>query len=108
MKLQVQEKSTSGSVDISHIARRYGMNQIAFKQTLAKFDLLTKYGRRYYNKPNYLKEGFIKPIELIILNGSARDYLYRNEWTDKGQAFLYNELKKHGILPLLERKSVNP
>ena len=43
-----------------------------------------------------------RSIEFIRNNGQ-RDYRLHTEWTQAGRKFLYEELKKQGIIPMLER-----
>ncbi|MBR2236380.1 MAG: phage antirepressor KilAC domain-containing protein [Prevotella sp.] len=43
-----------------------------------------------------------KPVEITRRDG-RKEIKYNSEWTQKGRLFLYDELKKANIIPLIEQ-----
>ena len=89
------------------IAKEYGKTAAWLHETLIKLGAM--YMRRrgkkyyYYMKSPYDKEGYRDSETSIIRQGmTVIDYY----WTQKGRNFVYNFLKKHGILPVAEREDV--
>ncbi len=96
------------SCTITQIAQDYGMSAIAMNKLLHEWKIQHKVGKQWIVNYKYLPNGYVynREIPIDCKNGTTT-IKYNTEWTVKGRIFLYNELKKHGILPLLERISVN-
>ena len=90
---------------ISQIAQDYGMSGKAMNQQLVKMGIQYSINGQWILYAKYKNCGYVssRSIEFIRANGQ-RDYRLHTEWTQAGRKFLYEELKKVGVLPLLERK----
>lgn len=94
----------NGLVNTNQIAKDYGMSANTFNKTLADLRIQYKQGGQWLLYSKYQKKGYTssETFEFIHKNG-IRDVKMRTKWTQKGRLFLYNILKEHGIVPLIEK-----
>lgn len=101
----LQSKDT---VQTTIIAQDYGKSAKAFNILLRNFNIQRKVGQTWVLYAKYISNGYVqsKTFTYPHADGTtgARSYM---EWTQKGRLFLYETLKKHGILPLIEKTSTN-
>ena len=88
----------------TQIALDYGMSAKALNKKLFEMRIQHKVGDQWILYAPYLPMGYMhsKPVEITHNNGT-KSIKYNSEWTQKGRLFLYDELKKHNILPLIEQ-----
>lgn len=96
--------SSVDCLTITQIAKDYGMSGHQLNQFLADQKIQYKQSRQWLLYSNYHREGYTKSetVSITYKDGSTGSVLH-TKWTQKGRLFLYELLKQHNILPLMER-----
>lgn len=92
-------------MNINQIAKDYGMSAIALNKILHDLGIQYKQGKQWLLYSQYHSKGYThsETIEIPSFNGIPRLELH-TKWTQKGRLFLYELLKEHNYLPMIERK----
>ncbi len=96
--------NNKSTVLTTQIALDYGLSAKALNQKLYELRVQHKVGDQWILYAPYISHGYMhsKAVEIIRRDGRL-DVKYNSAWTQKGRLFLYDILKKSGILPLIER-----
>lgn len=92
------------TVQVTLIAQDYGKSAKAFNVLLRNMQIQRKVGTTWVVRAKYLQCGYVQSetFEYPHSDGTKGARVY-TKWTQKGRLFLYETLKKHGILPLVEQ-----
>jgi phage antirepressor YoqD-like protein len=89
---------------ITQIAQDYGMSGKALNKTLADMRIQYSCNGQWTLYAPYKDKGYVSSRTIDITRADGRpDTVMHTEWTQAGRKFLYEELKKQGIIPMLER-----
>lgn len=92
------------AVTASQIAQDYGMGAPSFNNLLKGLGIQRKIGEQWILYADYLNKGYVSTRMIPIHHaGRADTYKPLTVWTQSGRKFLYDKLKKHSVLPLVER-----
>lgn len=96
--------SSKETVTTTQIAQDYGQSAKALNVLLRNFGIQHKVGGQWILYSKYLPCGYVQSetVPITHRDGSAGSVMH-TKWTQKGRLFLYDELKKHNILPLSEK-----
>lgn len=96
--------SSNETVTTTQIAQDYGQSAKAFNVLLRNFGIQHKVGGQWILYAKYLLYGYVQSdtVPIVHRNGTNGSVMH-TKWTQKGRLFLYEELKKHGNLPLIEQ-----
>lgn len=94
----------SSHVTITQIAQDYGMGAMAFNKLLNGLRIQRKVGEQWILYSEFINRGYVA-TRLIPIHHSGGPDTYKplTAWTQSGRRFLYEQLKKHGVLPVVER-----
>ncbi|HFI0845889.1 TPA: phage antirepressor KilAC domain-containing protein [Streptococcus suis] len=88
----------------SEIAKNYGRSAQAFNKLLHKLKVIYKQGETWLPYAKYQTHNYVQLEPFSYTNSRGLpDVKMRTKWTMKGHIFLYELLKKNGILPLIEQ-----
>jgi anti-repressor protein len=89
---------------VSQIAQDYGMSAKAMNKLLHEIGIQYKNNEQWILYQRYKECGYVSSrcIDITRSNGMP-DVVLHTEWTQAGRRFLYEELKKRGVIPIIER-----
>lgn len=92
-------------VTITAIAKDYGMSAKEFNKKLHELKIQFKQGNQWFLYSQYHSCGYThsETIEYYHKNGT-KDVTMSTKWTQKGRLFLYELLKKNGLIPTIEKE----
>lgn len=96
--------ASKATLTVTQVAQDYGMSAKAFNVLLRNFGIQHKVNGQWILYAKYIQQGYLhsRSIDIVKHNGQ-HETKSNTEWTQKGRLFLYEELKRHDILPLIER-----
>ncbi|MBR0166122.1 MAG: phage regulatory protein/antirepressor Ant [Prevotella sp.] len=94
----------TSTVTVSQISQDYGMSAVAFNKLLNGLRIQRKIGEQWVLYADFINRGYVA-TRMIPIHHAGKPDTYRplTSWTQPGRRFLYEHLKKHGVLPLIER-----
>ena len=93
------------TLNTTQIAQAYGMSAIAFNNLLKGLRIQYNSGGQWILYADYINRGYTANRQVEICHSNQRrSYKQLTVWTRAGAHFLYDRLKKNGILPLAERQ----
>lgn len=96
---------SQGAVSISKIAKDYGKSAIWMNQKLSELGVQYYQGHMWLLYQKYAEQGYTQSKSYpIVRKDGANDCVMNTCWTQKGRLFLYELLKRNGILPLIEKE----
>jgi len=96
--------SDNTAVTITQIAQDYGKSAVSFNILLRGLQIQRKVGDQWILYAEHLNKGYVT-TRMIPIHHSGKPDSYKpmTVWTQVGRKFLYERLRKEGILPLVER-----
>lgn len=92
------------AVTATQIAQDYGMGAKSFNKLLNGIGIQRKVGDQWILYSPYQDKGYVQTRMVPIHHADRPDtFKPMTVWTQLGRKFLYDRLKKHGTLPLVER-----
>lgn len=93
-----------GLVTITQISKDYGMSGRAMNKLLSEMGIQYKQSGQWLLYSKYHDKGYTHSETINITRSDGRsDVTMETKWTQKGRLYLYERLKKEGVLPLIER-----
>lgn len=94
----------NSTVTATQIAQDYGMGASAFNNLLRGLGIQYKVCEQWILYSPYKDKGYVSNRMIPIHHsGSPDTYKPLTVWTQAGRKFLYDRLKKDGVLPVIER-----
>ena len=92
-------------VTITQIAKDYGMSGKAMNKTLHDLHIIYNCNRQWLLYSQHQAKGytFSETVDIPLDDGTTK-VVMNTKWTQKGRLFLYEMLKKHGVIPLIEKQ----
>ncbi len=96
--------SSTQTVTVTQIAQDYGYSPVRFNELLFRLRIQHKVGGQWILYIPFLNKGYVQSFSSYYLkpDGEVQVKLH-TRWTQSGRLFLYEELKRAGILPLIEK-----
>lgn len=88
------------TIPVTVIAQDYGMSAQKMNALLHDMNIQYHSGESWIVYAKYKAEGYVQSETIQISPKKVRTY---TKWTQKGRLFLYDTLKRSGIVPMIER-----
>lgn len=85
------------------IAKDFGMSAQAMNEKLHDFHVQFKHGNTWVLYSRYQNGGFAQTVTVPYNNHGKTGISQNLKWTQKGRYMIYEIMKKHNILPIVER-----
>lgn len=93
--------STPSCVCISQIAKEYGLSAVKLNKFLHEKKIQYFVNGQWLPYADYQDKGYMKSVHVRLNNNTSHEH---SQWTQKGRLFLYEYLKKYGIIPVMEKE----
>ncbi len=92
------------TVSVSQVAQDYGMSAVAFNRILNRAGIQYSVGGQWVLYAAYKNRGLVQSYTFNYRHNDGTDgcRMY-TRWTQRGRLFLYDILKKIGIIPMIEK-----
>lgn len=87
-------------IPVTQIAKDYGMSAVTFNKLLNNLKIQYRSGDCWVLYQKYADKGYTKSTTYVAGDEKSVIHTY---WTQKGRLFLYENLKKNGTLPMMEK-----
>ncbi len=95
-----------GLVTITQIAKDYGMSGTEMNNLLHQYHVQYKQSKQWLLYEPHQAKGYTHSNTIPIEHkDGTKDVTMQTKWTQKGRLFIYDLLKQHGILPVIEREN---
>ena len=95
--------SSQQTVTVTQIAQDYGFTAVRFNELLMHLRIQHKVGGQWILYSPYVHRGYVQSFSSYYVKPDGEVQVkVHTRWTQVGRLFLYEELKKAGILPLIE------
>ena len=95
--------SSTQTVTVTQIAQDYGFTAVRFNELLMHLRIQHKVGGQWILYAPYLNKGYVQSFSSYFVQADGEVQVkVHTRWTQGGRLFLYEELKKAGVLPLIE------
>lgn len=96
------------TVSVSQVAQDYGMSAVAFNRILNRAGIQYSVGGQWVLYAAYKDRGLVQSYTFNYRHTDGTDgcRMY-TRWTQRGRLFLYDILKKIGIIPMIEKTTDN-
>ena len=96
--------NSTQTVTVTQIAQDYGYGPVRFNELLFRLHIQHKVGGQWILYIPYLNKGYVQSFSSYYLKSDGEVQIkLHTRWTQSGRLFLYEELKREGILPLIEK-----
>ena len=95
--------SSTQTVTVTQIAQDYGFSAVRFNELLMSLRIQHKVGGQWILYLPYLNKGYVQSFSSYYVKPDGEVQVkVHTRWTQSGRLFLYEELKRAGVLPLVE------
>ena len=95
--------SSQQTVTVTQIAQDYGFTAVRFNELLMHLRIQHKVGGQWILYAPHVHRGYVQSFSSYYVQPDGEVQVkVHTRWTQMGRLFLYEELKKAGILPLIE------
>ena len=95
--------SSQQTVTVTQIAQDYGFSAVRFNKLLMHLRIQHKVGGQWILYAPHVHRGYVQSFSSYYVQPDGEVQVkVHTRWTQNGRLFLYEELKKAGILPLIE------
>mgnify|MGYP004641556909 FL=1 len=94
------------TINVTQIAQDYGMSAKAFNVLLRNLKIQHKVGQIWIVYGKYLAKGYVQSETFTYAKADGTQGVRTfTKWSQRGRLFLYDTLKSHNIIPLIEKTS---
>ena len=95
--------SSQQTMTVTQIAQDYGFSAVRFNEQLMHLRIQHKVGGQWILYTPHVHRGYVQSFSSYYVQPDGEVQVkVHTRWTQSGRLFLYEELKKAGILPLIE------